>query len=108
MTQSFLSRFVVAAIAAIGLVATSTPEASAAWVHRGTASAAPHPVSSSRTWTGPEGRTYSRSGSTNCANGTCNRTETYTGPNGRSVTTNDSVTRTGRGPFSSSETTTGP
>ena len=107
MSHAFLAKSLVVAATTAGLFTVAATDASAGWAPRGQAFA-PHSVSSSHTWTGLQGRTWSRSGSTSCANGTCNRSETYTRPNGKTVTTNDSVTRTGRGQFNSSETVTGP
>lgn len=107
MLSIFLKTTTLWAAAAVSLLAIGAPEASAAAVHRA-AAVAPHSVSTSRSWTGPEGRTYSRTGRTSCAGGTCDRSVTYTGPNGGTVSGEKSVTRTSPGHFTSSGSVTGP
>ena len=49
--------------------------------------------SSHRSYTGPNGGTVSRSGASSCANGTCGSSATWSGPNGNTVTRSGSVTR---------------
>jgi hypothetical protein len=106
MTQPFLNTVVVLALAAAGSLAAALPASAANGRHgfvRG-----PHDVGSTRTYTGANGRTWTRSGSTDCADGSCTRSATVTGPNGRSVSRDETVTRTGRGDYSTSGSVTGP
>ena len=56
------------------------------------------------TWRG----TYHGSASGGCAGGTCSRTRSVTGPNGNTVSRSGSITRTGPYRYSYSRTTTGP
>lgn len=59
------------------------------------------------TVTGPQGRTATRSGSADCADGTCTRSGTATGPQGQSATRQRSVTRTAPGQWSAQGSATG-
>lgn len=52
--------------------------------------------------------TYTGSASGSCAGGICSRSRTVTGPNGNSVSRSGSVSRTGPYRYSYSRTTTGP
>jgi hypothetical protein len=52
--------------------------------------------------------TYTGSASGSCSGGTCSRTRTVTGPNGNSWSRTGSVSRTGPYRYSYSRTTTGP
>lgn len=60
-----------------------------------------------RNVTGPQGQTATRSGSANCADGTCTRTGTATGPQGRTATRNRTLTETAPGQFSAQGSATG-
>lgn len=52
--------------------------------------------------------TYTGQASGTCAGGTCSRTRSVTGPNGNTVTRSGSATRTGPYRYSYTRTTTGP
>jgi len=60
-----------------------------------------------RNVTGPQGQTATRSGTANCADGTCTRTGTATGPQGRTATRNRTLTETAPGQWSAQGTATG-
>lgn len=107
MALPFLKTVGVLALVAAGSLAASLPASAANWRH-GFVARAPHDVGSTRTYTGAHGRTWTRNGSTNCADGSCTRSATITGPNGHSVSRNETVTRTGPGDFSNSGSVTGP
>jgi hypothetical protein len=106
MTQPFLKTFVVLGLVATGSLAVAMPASAANWRHGFVRE--PHDVTSTRTYTGANGRTWTRSGSTNCADGSCTHSATVSGPGGRSVSRDETVTRTGRGDFSTSGSVTGP
>ena len=59
------------------------------------------------TVTGPQGQTATRSGSADCADGSCTRSGTVTGPQGQTGTRNRSVTRTAPGQWSAQGSATG-
>jgi hypothetical protein len=102
MTQPLLKTFAVLGLA-VGGLAVALPASAANWRHGGA-----RDVSSTRTYTGAGGRTWTRTGSTNCGDGSCTRSATVTGPNGHSASRDETVTRTGRGDFSTSGSVTGP
>lgn len=102
MTQPFLKTFVVLGLAA-GSLAVALPASAANWRHGGS-----RDVSSTHSYTGAHGRTWTRTGATSCADGSCTRSATVTGPDGRSTSRDETVTRTGRGDFSTSGSVTGP
>ncbi len=102
MTPTFLKTATLGLVAA-GSLAVALPASAATWRH-----GASRDVSSTRTYTGANGRTWTRYGSTSCADGSCTRSATITGPNGHSVSRDETVTRTGRGDFSTSGSVTGP
>jgi len=60
-----------------------------------------------RTVTGPQGQTATRSGSANCADGSCTRSGSVTGPQGQTSTRNRTISRTAPGEWSSQGTATG-
>ena len=101
MTPTFLKTVALGLVAA-GSLAVAMPASAANWRHGGS-----RDVSSTRTYTGAHGRTWTRNGSTSCADGSCSRSATFTGPNGHSVSRDETVTRTGRGDFSTSGSVTG-
>ncbi|NKC31673.1 hypothetical protein [Falsiroseomonas selenitidurans] len=57
--------------------------------------------------TGPQGQTATRSGSLNCADGSCTRSGSATGPQGQTATRQRNVTRTAPGQWSAQGTATG-
>ncbi len=59
------------------------------------------------TVTGPQGQTATRSGSANCADGSCTRSGSVTGPQGQTGTRNRTVSRTAPGQWSAQGTATG-
>ncbi|HEY4168581.1 MAG TPA: hypothetical protein VGM96_17475 [Reyranella sp.] len=103
MTQPFLKTLAVLGLVAAGSLAAALPASAANWRHGGS-----RDVSSTRSYTGANGHTWTRTGSTSCADGSCTRQATVTGPNGHSVSRDETVTRTGRGDFSSSGSVIGP
>lgn len=60
-----------------------------------------------RTFTGPKGQTATRSGSANCADGSCTRSGSATGPQGKTATGNRNITRNAPGDWSSQGAVTG-
>jgi hypothetical protein len=81
-----------AALASIALLATLAP--ASAWTRNGSVT----------TWRG----TYAGTATGYCAYGTCQRSRTITGPNGGTVTRSGSATRTSPGVVQYGGTTTGP
>ncbi len=63
------------------------------WSSSGSGNCAGGSCTSSQAFTGPNGGTTTRSGATNCAGGTCNHSATVTGPNGGTRTRNSTWTR---------------
>jgi hypothetical protein len=107
MMQQLLKTVVVLGLVAATSLAVAVPASAANWRH-GFVAHGPRDVSSTRTYTGANGRTWTRNGSTSCADGSCTRSATITGPNGHSVSRDETVTRTGRGDFANSGSVTGP
>ena len=99
MTQPFLKTVVMLGFVAAGSLSIALPASAANGRHG---------VSSTRSYTGTNGRTWTRTGSTSCADGSCSRSATVTGPNGHSVSRDETVTRTGPGDFSHTGSVTGP
>ncbi len=60
-----------------------------------------------RTVTGPQGQAATRSGSVDCADGSCTRSGSVTGPRGQAATRNRTISRTAPGEWSSQGTATG-
>jgi hypothetical protein len=88
MLLNSLKTGVVAVLATTGLFATGAAPASAAsWSRQiSVTHSAPHQISSTRTYTGPNGRSVTRTGSASCNDGACTHSSTVTGPNGNTVT----------------------
>ena len=107
-TQPILKTVVVLGLVAAGSLSVAMPASAANWRHGFVAHRGSRDVSSTRTYTGANGRAYTRSGSTNCADGSCTRSATVTGPNGRSVSRSETITHTGPRDFSNSGSITGP
>jgi hypothetical protein len=106
MTRPLLKTAAVVGLVVAGSLAVALPASAANGRHgfvRG-----PHDASSTRTYIGSNGRTWTRNASTNCADGSCTRATTITGSNGHSVSRDETVTRTGHGDFSTSGSVTGP
>ena len=87
-----MTQLATAAIA--GLLLLGTAAEASAWTRHGT-------VTTAR-------GTYAVNGAGSCAGGTCSRTRTGTGPNGGTVTRSGSVTQTAPGQYQYSGAATGP
>ena len=108
MTRPRLKTATVLGLVAAGSLSVAMPASAANWRHGFVAHRGSRDVSSTRTYTGANGRAYTRSGSTNCADGSCTRSATVTGPNGHSVSRSETITHTGPRDFSNSGSITGP
>ena len=75
MSQSLLKITVVLGLLAASALAVATPAFAANWRH-GVVARGSRDASSTRTYTGANGRTWTRNGSTSCADGSCTRSAT--------------------------------
>jgi hypothetical protein len=89
-----LMKFALIAASLVALLSVAAASPANAWTRSGSVT----------TWRG----TYTGSASGGCSGGTCSRTRSVTGPNGNTWSRSGSVTRTGPYRYSYSRTTTGP
>jgi hypothetical protein len=83
-----MKTFALVGLALAGLLAVAAPASAANGSRQTTVTRnGPHDYSVTRTYTGPNGRSVTRSGEIACGRFACSRSGTITGPNGGSAST---------------------